>query len=114
MSIVINGVDQAVTGGSLRHSRVEKSEDAARNTVNGSISFDLAFSYCLTCLVEMIGNSFFYDLVIGISADQTPCHPFITLGIRVQCQVSQSISDCRNIGGGGLFDKVDDDGSGIS
>ena len=72
VSVVIDGVEQPVTGGSLRHSRGEKIEDSTLNTVNESVSLDLAFSYCLTwlcCLVEIIGNSFFYDLVIGFSAD---------------------------------------------
>ena len=66
--------------------------------------FDLAFSYCLNwlcCLVEIDGNSFFYDLVIGFSAYQTPCYSFVALRMGVQCQISQSVSDCRDIGGGG-------------
>ena len=64
--------------------------------------FDLAFAYCLAwlcCLVEIVGNCFFYDLVIGIFAYQTPCHPFVALRMGVQCQVSQFISYCRDIGG---------------
>ena len=50
LSIEVNGVEQAFTGGSLRHSRGEKSEDSALNTVNEGISFNLAFSYCLPWL----------------------------------------------------------------
>ena len=106
LSVVINGVEQAVTGGSLRHSRVEKSKDSAMNAVKESVSFDLSFPYCLAwlcCLVEIVGNSFFYDLVIGFSAYQTPYHPFVALRMGVQCQVSQSISYCRDIGRGCLM-----------
>ena len=99
----------------MRHSRWEKSEDFDLNTVYEGVSFDLAFSYCFTwlcCLVEIVGNSFFYYLVIGFSADQTPCYPFIALWMGVQCQVLQSISDCRD--NGGLFNIVDDGSLGIS
>ena len=88
LSIVINGTDQVVTGGILRHSRGEKSDDCTLNTVIESISFDLAFSYCLPwlrCLFEIMGNSFFYDMVLGFSADQTPRHPFIALRMGMEC-----------------------------
>ena len=102
LSIVINGVDHVVTGGSLRHYRGDKSEDSALNAINKSVSFDLPFPYCfiwLCCPVEIVGNSFFYYLVIGFSADQTSCYPFIALWMGVQCQVLLSISDCRDNGG---------------
>ena len=82
LSIVINGVEQAVTGGSLRHSRGDKSEDSALNAINKSVSFDLPFPYCFTwlwCLVEIVGNCFFYNLVVGFSTYQTSCYPFIAL-----------------------------------
>ena len=67
-----------------------KSEDSALNAINASVSFDLPFPYCFTrlcCLVEIVGDSFFYYLVIGFSSNQTPCHPFIALRMGVQCQV---------------------------
>ena len=65
--LAFNGGDQVVTDGSLRHSQGGKIEYSTLNTINESISFDLAFLFCLTwlhTLVEIIGNSFFYDLVI--------------------------------------------------
>ena len=102
LSIVIDGVDQAVTVGSLQHSRGEKNEYFTLNIINESISSDLAFSHCLTwlrCLVEIIGNSFFIDLIIGSSKDQTPRHPLIACRMGVQCQILQSICNCRNNGG---------------
>ena len=101
LSIVFDGVDQAVTGGSWRHSRLEGTEYSILYTINESIAFDLVFADCLTCLsylVEIVGNSFFYNLVIEFSADQTPRHPFIALWMGMQCQSLQSISHCRDIG----------------
>ena len=83
LSFVIDGVDQAVTGGRLRHSRGEKKQYSTPNNINESISFDLAFSYCLNwlrCLAEIIGNCFVYNLVIGFSADQTPVTPSLPCG----------------------------------
>ena len=93
-----------VTGGSLRHSRGDKSEDSALNAINECISLDLSFPHCLArlcCLVEVVGNCFLFDLVIGFAAYQTACHPFVALRMGVQCQVAQFIGYCDDIGGGG-------------
>ena len=88
LSIKINGVEQAVTGGSLGHSRGEKNKESALNAVDKSIFFDLALSYCLTwlgSLVEIMGDKFFNDLVITFSAYQTTCRPLVVLlmGVRL-------------------------------
>ena len=50
LPIVIDGVDHAVTGGSLRHSRGDKSEVSALNAIDECISLDLSFPHCLARL----------------------------------------------------------------
>ena len=51
-------------------------------------------------------------MVIGFSADQATCHPFVALWMGVQSQVLQSISDCRD--NGGLLNIVGEGSLGIS
>ena len=88
----------------------EKSENSSLNTINESNSFKLALSW-LQCLIEIVGDSFCYGLVVWYSGYQTPVTHSLHAGLGCNARFCNLLATAKILRG--LLNEVDVDGLGM-